>query len=138
MIETIYPTLATYGTFPTGALYGKTFSLGTPRGTRLGSLAGRNHSRALSSLEEDKFVKGVEYTVYDNPLVDEVTIEALKNKMSKSKFDREFMVKFEASSTTIFSNFDVQTHTINVREVESLKNRDDLYLIVAFDFGQVS
>lgn len=135
MIETIYPTLATYGTFPTGALYGKTFSLGTPRGTRLGSLAGRNHSRALSSLEEDKFVKGVEYTVYDNPLVDEVTIEALKNKMSKSKFDREFMVKFEASSTIIFSNFDVQTHTINVREVESLKNRDDLYLIVAFDFG---
>jgi hypothetical protein len=135
MIETIYPTLATYGSYPSGALYGKTFSLGTPRGTRLGSLAGRNHSRALSNLPQDKFVKGVEYTVYDNPLVDEETIEALKNKMSKAKFDREFMVKFEASSTSIFSNFEHDMHVTNVREIESLKNRDDLFLIVAFDFG---
>lgn len=135
MIETIYPTLATYGSFPSGALYGKTFSLGTPRGTRLGTLAGRNHSRALSKLPQDKFVKGVEYTIYDNPLVDSATIEALKNKMSKAKFDREFMVKFEASNTSIFSNFDYETHVANIREIETLKNRDDLYLIVAFDFG---
>lgn len=136
MLETIKPTLATYGTFESGALYGKTVAIGTPRGTRLGTPAGVNHTKAtMSKKQEDTFYTGVEYTVYDNPLVDDATIEKLKADMSERMFNREFLVKFENSSSTIFSNFSEEMNVIDVYSLDSLKNRDDLFLIVAFDFG---
>ena len=135
MMETIEPTTATYGTFEGGAMYGKTLVLGTPRGTRTGSRAGQNHIKAMTKGEKYKYYKGSEYTVYDNPLVSPEAIERLKSKMSKQKFDREFLVKFEGSNTQIFRNFDDIENVVEVDKVEELKNRDDLFLIIAFDYG---
>lgn len=135
MMETIEPTTATYGTYPSGAMYGKTLALGTPRGTKTGTRAGQNHIKALSKNKEFRFYKGSEYTVYDNPLVTLETIERLKSKMSKAKFDREFLVKFEGSNTQIFRNFDEVENVVDINEIQELKNRDDLFLIIAFDYG---
>lgn len=135
MMETIEPTIATYGNFESGAMYGKTLVLGTPRGTKGGTNAGQNHIKAMSNNIEYKFYKGSEYTVYDNPLIPISTIERLKSKMSQSMFDREFLVKFEGSNTQIFKNFDEVENVIDINKVDELKNRDDLFLIMAFDYG---
>ena len=135
MMETIEPTTATYGTYPSGAMYGKTLALGTPRGTKTGTRAGQNHIKAMSNNKDFNFYKGSEYTVYDNPLVTAETIERLKSKMSKAKFDREFLVKFEGSNTQIFRNFDEVESVVDINRIDELKNRDNLFLIIAFDYG---
>jgi len=136
MMETLEPTLATYGNTEKGALYGKTLALGTPRGTAQSSTAGINHLMSISKDSKFRFYRGSEYTVYDNPLIPNSTIDRLKGKMSESTFNREFMVKFEDSHTSVLRNFDKQKHAVKVRQLQHLKNRDDLYLVTAYDYGQ--
>ena len=95
MMETIEPTTATYGTYPSGAMYGKTLALGTPRGTKTGTRAGQNHIKAMSNNKDFIFYKGSEYTVYDNPLVQQKRLKDLNQKCLQQNLIESFWLSLK-------------------------------------------
>ena len=137
LLDAIIPTMATYGTYPNTIIkYGKIAVFSTPRLGKLQSPAGVLYAKAENKDPEFSSYVFSRYDVYSNPLVSKEIIESDRKKMSDSKFRREYLLEFDNGGTKVLSNFYEQKHIINVRNLEHLKNRDDLYLVIAYDYGQ--
>lgn len=137
LLDAIIPTMATYGTYPNSLIkYGKIAIFSTPRLGKLQSPAGVLFAKAEN--EDPEFASYVysRYDVYSNPLVTPEIVESDRKKMSESKFKREYLLEFDNGGTKVLSNFYEQKHCVNVRTLEHLRNRDDLYLVVGADYGQ--
>jgi len=137
LLDAIIPTMATYGTYKDSLVkYGKIAIFSTPRLGKLQSPAGVLFAKAESTDPEFSSYVYSKYDVYSNPLITPEIIESDRKKMSESKFKREYLLEFDNGGTKVLSNFYEQKHVVNVRNLEHLKNRDDLYLIVGYDYGQ--
>ena len=137
LLDAVTPTLATYDVYDgTSIKYGKVVILSTPRHGKLQSPAGIMFAKAESTKEEFKNYICAKYDVYSNPLISQELVESDRKKMSESKFNREYLLMFENGGTKVLRNFYESKHCINVRTVETLQNRDDLFLIISADFGQ--
>jgi predicted phage terminase large subunit-like protein len=71
----------------------------------IGTPMGRNHFYDLynyAMFNEDETYKAWHFTSYDNPLLDDVEINAAKKSMSSYAFRQEFMASFEAMGSEMF------------------------------------
>lgn len=137
LLDAIIPTMATYGTYKDSLVkYGKIAIFSTPRLGKLQSPAGQIFAKAESNLPEFASYKYSKYDVYSNPLVSKEIVESDRQKMSESKFKREYLLEFENGGTKVLRNFYENKHCVNINDLEELLGRDDLYLVVSADFGQ--
>ena len=140
VINKIIPTQATIGAYKekhNGATikYGKVAIFSTPRNPKLATPAGRMFAKAEHPNEFPEYI----YSKYDadsNPLITPEVLEADRQLMTEADFMQEYYLIFPDEGTRVLRSFKESKHIINVDNLETLKNRDDLYMVIGTDYGQ--
>jgi hypothetical protein len=137
VINKIIPTQATIGAYKekhNGATikYGKVAIFSTPRNPKLATPAGRMFAKAEHPNEFPEYI----YSRYDadsNPLITPEVLEADRQLMTEADFMQEYYLIFPDEGTRVLRSFKESKHIIKVDNLETLKNRDDLYMVIGTD-----
>lgn len=136
VINKVIPTQGTLGTYEgTTIKYGKVGIFSTPRNPKMATPAGRMFVKAEHPTEFPEYI----YSKYDadsNPLLTPEVLEADRQLMTEADFLQEYYLIFPDEGTRVLRSFKESKHIINIKEIETLKGRDDLYLVVGADYGQ--